>query len=151
MSILDPDSAAACMVFDAMQPMGITVDEHIGGGFRCEESRARSADGVGPRGFEGYLLELADLCKGFRVVVAGPLVATILEAYSKHVKFSRAIEAAQLLTCVGTWRGYDFWVDPTLDTVDPAGSSGRLAVNVSAKPLGLFRVLNWGEKARYVP
>lgn len=116
------------MVYDGKPPLGFDLIEHLTGKWHpstaalcadCQYGRIHKH-----RGFEDYLLDLADLAKGFRVLVVHPSVMPILENFV--VGFNR-----------GKWRGYDVGMDEEIRE-----HSGYLAAKFGSEKLGEFIIMN---------
>jgi hypothetical protein len=120
----------AQLIFDASPPKGMSPREHLVG---SEEHK----------GFEGYLLELADFCPGFRVLVCGPCIAIYLQLYVRaFVLERRPFPAPPYPLRIGTWRGHAVYLDETLDPPHERSPRGHLAASVSGPALGFIQVLN---------
>lgn len=138
------DVLKATLIFDAKPPRRLSQEEHFIG-FLTDENKAWSADGSTPKGLEGYMLELADACKGFRVVVAGPTFIGIMKRYVKGFIFE---ERSRARPRAGTWRGYAVFVDealePSPDELDEYPHvRARLAATGTGPAIGHIQVINW--------
>lgn len=137
---MEPILPRATVTFDAKPPRHLCQEEHFIG-FLTVENRAYSEDGKPPKGLEGYLLELADNCKGFRVVVLCSALAGIFKRYVKGFIFD---ERARSRPRIGTWRGYPVYLDEMLDEREPDEPlRGRLAATSTGPTIGALLVLNW--------
>lgn len=118
------------MLFDAHVPTGETFPKHL-------------------RTFRKYLLELADACPGFRLVVTGHHGVQLFLDYMEDFKPTFVSIPAGKLTSVtkfGTWRGYPVWVDPNL-ALNQGYLADKLVKDVQAEAIGFFEIMNWGSYA----
>jgi hypothetical protein len=131
------DAPYATLVFDGRPPLGLDLDEHFSGKLR-PENVARNADGKDTvKNFEDHIVALADFAPGFRVVVLGETFGQYFVTYCAGFKASPSARRGPRIEALGTWRGYDVFVDHEHPPLQ-----GYLAARVSSRYLGCMQLLD---------